>query len=200
MKTIKIKPNNPQQDRFEQKCKLWGMSRNDLLFYAKNNYTPISKIDLITGVLVGFRGTSTQPRFFSPWRLLTYNHSEDELNHMHALINNTLDVPAGSSYDYFIMDVFGNILHSNCDITTTKDDNEIIHLKSKNHGLDQLIYPAAKKKFKYKYYYCCGDNIQELNNHINALAEKNIIAKPKNFKKGFNQTQETSFTGINLEK
>ena len=203
MEKITIKQNHSQrtpQNNLDLKSKLWGMPKHDLLFLTKNNYTPISKIDLITGVLVGVRGTSPRPRFFSPWRLVTHYHAEDDLNYMYALINNTLDFPTGSSYNYFIMDIFGNILHSNCEISTTIDDNGIIHITSPSNDLDQLAYPATQKRFKHKCYYCCGANIQDLNSHISALLEKNLIHKPKNFKKGFLPTPETPITGLYVEK
>lgn len=190
---IKKIQKNPQR-------KFWGMSASDLLFLTKNNYSPISKTNLISGVLVGFRGTSPNPRYFSPWRLATYYHADDELNHMSSLINNTIDLPSGSSYDYFIMDVFGNLLHSNCEISTKIDDNEIIHISSKNHELDHVVYPAQTKQLKYKFYYCCGDNYEALNNHINALIEKNIIRKPKNFNNGFNPKKEQPIIDSYLER
>ena len=161
------------------------MAYSDLVFFHGNHYIPINKLTLITGVLVGFRSTSNHRIFYSPWKTETCHHSEKDIQYMYKLINHTLEMPSEMLYDYFIMDVFGNILFSNCEITSTIDENEIIHLTSNETELNKLIYPVQFKKYKYKCFYCCASSLEDLNNSVKNLVETGLVVKPKNFKKTF---------------
>ena len=202
MKNLRFKPyptsKNPQVNHERKMC-LPGKYKNDLSFFTKNNYTPINKTSLMNGILVGYRLTSPTSMFDSSWTMQTCYHSQEEQKLISDLIYRSIDLPASNSYDFFIMDGFGNILFTNCLISKTIDENGIFHLSSQEKKLDYFIYPAPRKKFGYKLYYCCGETFEELNNHINLLIDKKLISKPKNFKKGFTQTQESTLTGIHLE-
>ncbi len=176
---------------YDRASKVLGYTKSDLRLILKNDFKFIDSSDLMAGLQVGYHPTSKSPIFFAPWILQTCYHSKEDLKYMRDLICRRPDAPSWATYDFFIMNTEGKILYQNCDISQTIDKNGIIHLKTKDGDLNHLVYPAERKKYPYKKFYCYGSTFQSLNSHIKSLSEKKIIRLPKHFKKGFSKTSET---------
>lgn len=178
----------------DRASKFLGYTKSDLRLILKNDFKFIDSPDLMAGLQVGYHPTSKSPIFFAPWILKTCYHSKEDLKYMRDLICRRPDAPSWATYDFFIMNAEGKILYKNCDISQTIDENGIIHLKTKDGDLNHLVYPAERKKYPYKKFYCYGSTFQSLNSHIKSLSEKRIIRLPKHFKKGFSKTSESPLT------
>lgn len=170
---------------YERASKFFGISKNDLCFWHKGHFSLIDTPTLMSGVFVGYRPTSNNPMFYAPWTMKTCFHSNDDLNYIYRLVNRQGFVPDWATYDYFVMDASGRILFRNFEIDKTIDENGVIHIVSPKHDLDNLVYPAERRKFAYKHQFCYGRSFDELNHHVKMMAESKIIRKPKHFKKGF---------------
>ena len=177
---------------YDRASKYFGFSKSDLYFMSHNDFEYLDSPTLMAGVQVGYHPTSKSPMFFAPWFLQTCYHSQKDLQHIRDLISNRPDSPKWSTYEYFIMASNGKILYKNCDISQTIDENGIIHLKTEESSLNHFIYPAERKKYNYKRYFCYGRDLNDLNSHIKSLHEKKIIKLPKQFKKGIPKTPEHS--------
>lgn len=172
---------------YKRSSKALGMTESDLYFMHKGHPDYIDTARLIGGVFVGYHPTSKSPMFFAPWMMETCHHSNKDMKHIVDVITGR-HVPDWSTYDYFIMDSTGRILFKNCDVSSAIDENGVIHLSSTDRSLDYAVYPAPRKKYPYKCFFCYGKGFDELNRHINMTIDANIIKKPKNFKKGFTKT------------
>ena len=175
---------------YDRASKFFGYTKNDLYFLSNNNFEYLDSPTLMSGVQVGFHPTSKSPMFFAPWVLQTCYHSQKDLHYIRQLITNHPDAPKWSTYEYFIMNSNGKILYKNCDISQTIDESGIIHLKTENGELNHFVYPAERKKYNYKSYFCYGRSLESLNSHIKSLHDKKIIKLPKQFKKGIKKTPE----------
>ena len=177
---------------YEKASRHFGLSKSDLQFFHKGHFSLIDTPTLMTGVFVGYRPTSNNPIFHSPWRMQTCYHSNEDLSRIYGIVTGS-SYPAWSTYDYFIMDSSGKMLYKNFKIEQTVDENGVIHLVSPEHGLDNVVYPAERRKYGYKCYYCYGKDMKSLNDQIKYIANAKVIKTPKHFKKGFVKTE-------NLEK
>ena len=174
---------------YERSSKSLGMTKSDLYFLHKGHPDFIDVPTLMSGVFVGYHPTSTSPMFFAPWMMQTCYHSNNDMKHIRDVITRR-HVPDWSTYDYFIMNCNGEILYKNFDIKSTIDENGVIHISSPDGSLNDVVYPASRKKYPYKHFYCYGRNFDSLNRHIRSTAEAKIIKTPKHFKKGFSNTTE----------
>lgn len=177
---------------YEKASKHFGLSKSDLQFFHKGHFSLIDTPTLMTGVLVGYRPTSNNPMFYSPWRMQTCYHSNDDLSRIYGIITGS-SYPAWSTYDYFIMDSSGKVIYTNFKMNQQIDENGVIHLTAPEHGLDNVVYPAERRKYGYKCYYCYGKDMKSLNEQIKYVADAKVIKLPKHFKRGFVKTE-------NLEK
>lgn len=183
---------------YDRLSRLVGLTKSDLIFQAKNNFNLIDSASLMSGVFVGYHPTSKSPMFFAPWDMRTCYHSNDDLKRIYGLATNNFPVPDWSTYDYFIMDASGKILYTNCAISQTIDENGVVHLQTDDYSLNHFVYPAERRKFNYKHYFCYGCSLEELNKHIKDFTECKIIKKPKNFQKGFSKTAEKTLNHHSL--
>ena len=172
---------------YERTSKSLGMTQSDLYFLHKGRFDYIDAPTLMAGVFVGYHPTSTSPIFFAPWMMETCFHSNKDLRRIREIITRE-NTPHWSTYDYFIMDCNGKILYKNFDMQSTIDENGVIHLTSSDYSLNDMVYPATRKKYPYKYFYCYGRTFDSLNKHIKDVADAKIIKLPKHFKKGFSKT------------
>ena len=153
-----------------------GLSKSDFSFLLNPSFTLIDSTTLISGVLTGYRPISKNTIFYAPWTLKTCHNTQQDLTYLYSLINNKK--LNGAAFEYFIMDAFGNILYSNCEISNVVDNHGIIHVSTHDSSLDQFIYPAPLKECNYKFYYCHGKTPNGLNAQINQLYDQRIIEKP----------------------
>ena len=177
---------------YDRASKQLNISKNDLVFWHKKNFSLIDTPTLMSGVLVAYRPTSNNPLFYAPWIMKTCFHSNKDLGYIYRVVTRPAYVPDHETYDYFIMDASGKILFKNFELDKNIDKNGIIHLSSPNHDLDNLVYPAQNRQFAYKHIFCYGRSIDELNDHLKSLTSAKIIKKPKDFKKGFTITDENN--------
>ena len=173
---------------YDRASKFFGLSKSDLQFFHKGHFPFIDAPTLMSGVMVAYRPTSTNPMFHSSWIMKTCYHSNSDLKYINDIITKQ-NVPEWATYDYFIMDASGRILYKNCDVKKTVDENGVIHLDSDEHQLNHVVYPAERKKYTYKHYYCCGKDMRDLNEQIKELTNSKIIVKPSHFKRGFEQEE-----------
>ena len=174
---------------YERASKYFGLTKSDLHFWRNGHFSLIDTPTLMSGVMVGYRPTSNNPMFYAPWMMQTCYHSNDDLKRIYDIVTRR-NTPDWSTYDYFIMDCNGRMIYRNFDLKESIDENGVIHLLSPDHDLNALVYPAERKKYPYKHFYCYGRGFKELNNHIRDVADAKIIKTPKDFKKGFEQTAE----------
>lgn len=173
--------------------KQMNLSPSDLCFLHKGHFDLIDTATLMSGVFVCYRSTSNNPGFYAPWIKKTCFHSNNDMSYIYRLVKRPGNIPDWATYDYFIMDASGKILFKNIEIDKTIDKNGVIHLSSPEHDLDELVYPAERKKYSYKHHFCHGREFKELNRQIVGMVDSKIIKTPKNFKKGFSK-------GESLEK
>ena len=174
--------------RYDRASKWMGLTPSDLYFWHKGHFDLINTATLMSGVFVGYRPTSKSPIFYAPWRFDTCYHSNEDLRRIREIVTKK-NTPDWATYDYFIMDASGRILFRNFELEKTIDDNGVIHLSSPEHDLDDLVYPAERRKYSYKHHFCYGRGFKELNRHIIGMADSKIIKTPKNFKRGFAEVE-----------
>lgn len=199
-----FRPNFYNKDgtfNYESASKFLGMTQSDLYFSRNGNFSLINSNDLMSGVLASIKYTSKSPIFHSTWSMNTCYHSDEDLKFLRRLVRKPSEIPDWSTYDYFIMNSSGKILHSNCEISQTIDENGVFHLVSENQDLNLLVYPAKRRKYAYKHYFCYGKDFDDLNKHIAMMISSKRISVPKNFKNGFSKTTEYPLTnGYGYEK
>lgn len=186
---------------YDRLSRLAGLTKSDLIFQAKNNFNLIDSASLMSGVFVGYHPTSKNPMFFAPWIMKTCYHSNEDLKYINGLVTKQYDVPDWATYEYFIMDSSGKMLYKNCNVSQAIDESGVIHLQTDDYSLNHFVYPAERKKYKYKNFYCYGSSFDDLNSHIKSLSGSKIITTPKHFKKGFSKTAEITLNNhSSLEK
>ncbi len=166
---------------YERMSKATGLAKADLLFLQNADFNLFDKAFLVSGVFVGKRPIVENSIFDSRWDLCTCHNRQEDLRYITKLISNHGN-DFNRPYEYFIMDSAGCIISSNCAISATINEQEIIHLTTEDGALGEYVYPATLKDQKYKCYYCHDTSMEKLNTQIDTFVDKKYIAKPSQSK------------------
>lgn len=183
------KNNSIKHERLNRFSKF---QKQDLTFVSKQAPTPIDQFALVEGVCVGLCPKSNDSLYLPVWNIRTCNYSDKDIVYINNLIHNWYGASEFSSYDFFVINSQGKVLSANCVFDTSIDKNGTIHLENKAHKLDHYIYPADRKDYPLKKYYCFGRSLDELNKDLINFSKQNVITLPRNFKKEITQEVKKS--------
>ena len=169
---------------FERLGKITGLSKADLVFFIKGDFDFVDRASMVSGVFIGKRSIVPNGIFPQRWDLRTCHNKPEDLSYVSKLVANHGN-DFNRPYEYFVMDSAGRIVLSNCAVSTTTNEQDVIHLTAKDESLDEYVYPTQLKQRSYKCYYCHDESMDGLNEQIKTYASQKYIVKPEQFGKGF---------------